>query len=320
MIKLDYLDKSVRDLHFDTFAQQIKDRLDELVTWKWKLDTRRHMPGLRAFVTHLQTNIRKILVGRPDKLKAFIGTTTSSHGKFDAVFAKSAKSRTEREKDLVAGLRWAFDYDGFSKSAYPDWGGYSLVQTHELRICPYCHTSHLNFHVDSTKDIRPPLDHYYPRSRYPYLGVSLYNLIPCCYQCNSSVKSAKNPLHKKLTHPFEIDEKSVEFSLCFANGAPLPCKGEKVTARQIKIEVNGVKGGKKTVDFFLLQERYQWYRREIAEVHARVLSQRDSTGTLATLVGVKRFVYGFREAQVRDYALGICIKDIADSLIMSYSP
>ncbi|PMG42605.1 hypothetical protein BCU90_24210 [Vibrio lentus] len=32
------------------------------------------------------------------------------------------------------------------------------------------------------------LDHFYLRSKYPYLSLCFYNLIPCCHSCNSSIR------------------------------------------------------------------------------------------------------------------------------------
>ncbi|MQA18169.1 HNH endonuclease [Rugamonas rivuli] len=324
MIKLEYFDQAVVDKHFDRLSEHADDRLDDLIK---HLDakTRKRVPrsDLDYMVVYFRSNLKQILVAQPAALRKFI-TKTSKTKKLawlEAILAKAAKDRDAWEQDIVAGLLWVFDYAAFSGWVHPGWNAYELVEEHKLRICPYCHTSHLNFHVHGSKDMRPPLDHFYPRSRYPYLGTSLYNLIPSCYQCNSSIKGAENPLVKALTHPFEIGKKSVKFRLRLADGTRLSPNAEKVAAKQIKIEVLGSDAAAQTsVDFFILPQRYQWYTREIAEVHSRVLSQLDAGGTLAHLVGVKRFVYGFRESEVRNFALGICIKDIADSLISSYSP
>lgn len=324
MIKLEYFDQAVVDKHFDRLGKHAEERLDDLILKQLDAKTRKHVPSsdLDDMVDYFRSNLKQILVAKPAELRKFIRKTSKNKtlAWLEAILAKDAKDRDEWEQDIVAGLLWVFDYGAFSGWAHSGWNAYGLVDEHKLRICPYCHTSHLNYHVHGSKDMRPPLDHFYPRSRYPYLGTSLYNLIPSCYQCNSSIKGAENPLVKALTHPFEIGKKPVKFRLRLADGTRLLPNAEKVAAKQIQIEVLGSGTAQTSVDFFILPQRYQWYTREIAEVHSRVLSQLDAGGTLAHLVGVKRFVYGFREAEVRDFALGICIKDIADSLISSYSP
>jgi hypothetical protein len=322
MIKLKYFDQAVVDTHCKKLGDHAKKRLGELISTQLDAKTLKHVPMivLDDLVSYLHSHVKDIVVAKPVELREFITSTSQELGWLEIILAKDADDRDDWEQDIVDGLLWVFDYDAFSRWKHPTWNAYALVEKYKLRICVYCHTSHLNFHFHSAKDMRPPLDHFYPRSRYPYLGTSLYNLIPSCYQCNSSIKGSDDPLTKVLTHPFEIGSKSFQFRLRLAGGGRLPRDPGKLTAKQIEIEVTGIGACRTSVDFFVLPQRYQWYTREIAELHSRVLSYRDVGGTLENLVGVKRFVYGFREEEAQDYALGICIKDIADSLISSYSP
>jgi len=159
--------------------------------------------------------------------------------------------------------------------------------------------------------MRPPLDHFYPRSRYPFLGTSFYNLIPSCHQCNSSVKGAKNPLDENLTHPYDIDETDIRFRIKSAKPIDAPLAPDDI---EICIEVTGGSNADRSIEFFALRGRYQWYKHEVAEVHARLLSQHDKTGTLGRLVGTRHYVYGFSESKLRERALGRCIKDVVSDL------
>ena len=322
MITLKILDPAVVKAHLVKLSQHARGRLSQLIPTQLSAETLDKVPMLvlNDLVSYFDREMDHIVVAEPADLMLLIAATSAELGWLDTILARSATDRNAWEKDIVERLQWVFDYDAFSGWKHPTWNAYELVEKHQLRICPYCHTSHLNFHVDASKDMRPPLDHFYPRSRYPYLGTSLYNLIPSCYQCNSSVKGSKDPAAEALRHPFELGNKPVEFSLRLADGKRLPRNPAKVTAKQIMIKVAGIGACQASVDFFVLEQRYQWYTREMAELHSRALSYLDVGGTLAGLVGVKRFVYGFREEEARDYALGICIKDIADSLITSYSP
>ncbi|MQA36791.1 HNH endonuclease [Rugamonas aquatica] len=322
MIKLKYFDQTVVDTHLKKLSDHAKKRLGDLISKKLDAATLTHVPpaDLNDLVVYFRSKVKDIVVAKPAELREFITATSLKLGWLEIILAKDAEDRDDWEKDIVSGLQWVFDYGAFSRWKHPKWGAYELVEKYNLRICAYCHTSHLNFHFHSEKDMRPPLDHFYPRSRYPYLGTSLYNLIPSCYQCNSTIKGDHDPLAKALTHPFEIGNKSVQFRMRLAGGERLPRNPVKMTAKQIEIEVTGIGACRTSVKFFILPQRYQWYKREIAEVYSRVLSYRDLGGTLENLAGVKRLVYGFREEEAQDYALGICIKDIADSLILSYSP
>ena len=42
----------------------------------------------------------------------------------------------------------------------------------------------------------------FQKAKYPYLGLSLYNLIPCCQICNSSFKGTKDFYKTEHLHPY----------------------------------------------------------------------------------------------------------------------
>ena len=90
----------------------------------------------------------------------------------------------------------------------------------ETRTCYFCNIHFINeYKVSEDKDNEDDyrneftLDHYYDKATYPYLALSLYNLIPSCYTCNSKLK--KNKEFKNLapsTNSFDFDER-VKFKL-----------------------------------------------------------------------------------------------------------
>lgn len=90
-----------------------------------------------------------------------------------------------------------FDYSAFAKrkGTRLRGGGLPLIKaalTH-LRYCPYCNADMIfTIRIDkSGKNVKSAFDHFFPRRRYPFLGLSLYNLIPACTRCNSKFKLAK---------------------------------------------------------------------------------------------------------------------------------
>lgn len=63
-----------------------------------------------------------------------------------------------------------------------------LVKLTNTKVCPYCNRNFIvNFDQDNTT---VELDHFFPKTDYPYLAISLYNLIPSCHTCNHK-KDAK---------------------------------------------------------------------------------------------------------------------------------
>lgn len=59
------------------------------------------------------------------------------------------------------------------------------------KVCPFCGCEPF----DAPGARREDLDHYLPRSRYPFAGVNLRNLVPMGRKCNSLYKGETDPLH-----------------------------------------------------------------------------------------------------------------------------
>lgn len=117
--------------------------------------------------------------------------------------------------ELLDDLRRVFNYDTFSakpKQPKPGrWDAYALCATSRLNTCPYCNYnySHTLFR-NHRGALRPTLDHFYPKALYPHLGLTLANLIPSCYSCNSSLKGDEDFYLNKHLHPY-FDQESVHF-------------------------------------------------------------------------------------------------------------
>lgn len=80
-------------------------------------------------------------------------------------------------------------YTNFSNRKF----GHQWAEKLGVTVCPYCNRSYI-FTVEKDArngKARPQYDHFFPKSKYPYLAVSMYNLIPSCAVCNSG-KSDKD--------------------------------------------------------------------------------------------------------------------------------
>ncbi|MET3321031.1 UNVERIFIED_ORG: Ni,Fe-hydrogenase maturation factor [Peribacillus simplex] len=83
------------------------------------------------------------------------------------------------------------------------WGPYQLVLNLNVSVCPYCNRQYIStLHTKSGKT-RADLDHFSPKSKYPYLALSFYNLIPSCKVCNSSFKLNKDFTYIDNLNPYE---------------------------------------------------------------------------------------------------------------------
>lgn len=80
-------------------------------------------------------------------------------------------------------------YTNFSNRKF----GHQWAERLGVTVCPYCNRSYIFTVKKDARNgkARPQYDHFFPKSKYPYLAVSMYNLIPSCAVCNSG-KSDKD--------------------------------------------------------------------------------------------------------------------------------
>ncbi len=111
----------------------------------------------------------------------------------EEIIEKVGKIENEKADEL---LNLVFRYDAFSKRSVVK----QILKILKVDVCPYC-----NRQYTTTLDkgnVRAQLDHYFPKSKYPYLALSIYNLIPCCPNCNVA-KSDKDTYEKPILYPYE---------------------------------------------------------------------------------------------------------------------
>lgn len=96
---------------------------------------------------------------------------------------------------------------------------FQFVKSMNLKVCPYCGRQKINVaSIPGRRDSKPPIDHFLPKSKYPFLAVSLYNMIPCCTVCNDiSNKGDFDPLDGEigLENPHEFSDDHVKFDGIF---------------------------------------------------------------------------------------------------------
>lgn len=142
-----------------------------------------------------EENLRKIILGEPRKLEAL---KRLFNCKFGGIFGENDKDN--RRKNTAKEI---FDYENLCKKCNKRWDAVKLVEAIGINTCPYCNRQYVfSFKKSNSKSVRPSLDHFYCRSKYPYFGLSLYNLIPSCDICNSRLKLDKEFTLKRNLHPY----------------------------------------------------------------------------------------------------------------------
>jgi len=102
----------------------------------------------------------------------------------------------------------------FIKSCYEneEFSNLEFIKRINIDTCPYCNRQYI-YYLSNENKIKPQIDHFYPKSIYPILGISFYNLIPSCQTCNGfGAKEEKDPTIFGLINPYLLKNDSFSFT------------------------------------------------------------------------------------------------------------
>lgn len=161
-------------------------------------------------INDLINNFEYIIIATSSEIPSLINKFTT--GNYTNLLINAAGDRT----NLCNDIEKKFNYTDFRKSAKASW----FCQKLEIKACLYCNAQ-FTLAVGKkgcSKKLLFQLDHYYTRRRYPFLSLTLGNLIPCCSSCNIA-KSKKDFDSTSFFHPyledlnahftFKLDEDSI---------------------------------------------------------------------------------------------------------------
>jgi hypothetical protein len=143
--------------------------------------------------------LRTIILGKPNELTKLIYSFRRYFKKENIKLFEFKKGNIKEKKKhiLFEIFENIFDYSALVDN---EWLGKKL----NIKVCPYCNNQYTQTleKADKTHKVQFQLDHFYPKSIYPYLAISFYNLIPSCANCNLS-KSNHDTFKDNLIHPYE---------------------------------------------------------------------------------------------------------------------
>ncbi|HEM3613753.1 TPA: hypothetical protein U1C23_000563 [Streptococcus suis] len=128
-----------------------------------------------------------------------------------AKFAIKNTCKTPKQSKAIDDLKKVYtDYNILSKSIVFGKSEINinqfLVRELGVTVCPYCNRNYINNRGDR---FAAQMDHFYSKDEFPWLAVSLYNLIPSCGACNH-IKGTE----ALNVHPFikkHVEENEVVF-------------------------------------------------------------------------------------------------------------
>lgn len=184
------------------------------------------------FLEWLKTgdNLEKLLLGNMDKLLEIVKMVEDERVRrridSDVVYAKISQNSYEKlynrgaaltvlKNDIVDHFQTVI-YEMFVNQGYLGYVGTgnskkfifdkaAHVKGLNLRVCPYCGRSYIYAVDKGSTTVKPQIDHFLPKSKYPFLALSYFNLIPVCPICNmKDCKGEYDPMVNIGTRPFSI--------------------------------------------------------------------------------------------------------------------
>lgn len=142
----------------------------------------------------------KIIIGEIDELEkvAYFVKRIIKKNKLKLKAIDPADGNLKKTK-LFKDIIYCFNYDSYRENEFP----YKILSRLNINACPYCNRQFINTFYSKDGKTRATLDHFYSQSKYPFLSISFYNLIPSCYPCNSSLKGSKNFTNQTHLNPFK---------------------------------------------------------------------------------------------------------------------
>lgn len=190
----------------------------------------------------IKKNLKIILIGKPKELHNLalkfnrINRSSRHNSQMGKVFSYSIFMRNRQSNADVNNQYCA----------------YKLASLLKVNVCPYCNRQYTFTIIDNRQGItRPAFDHFLSKSRFPLFGLSLYNLVPSCTICNSTLKGKNH--FSIVTHlnpyivgfdddcKFRYDPQTIDSSIGLGSDVKIKfwvkpgCKNKRKIERHIKL-------------------------------------------------------------------------------------
>lgn len=157
--------------------------------------SKQYLIEFTIFSNNKKSIILKYLI---NKLQIIIGTQNNTAATYKSIFNEiktmvNGTASCDVLNSLFPG--WMIDFAKiFEYKQLAKGQAYSLIRELNMSACPYCNQEDIIIRephqIDkSGRSHRPALDHFLPKSLYPFLALNVYNLLPSGDRCNRSFKA-----------------------------------------------------------------------------------------------------------------------------------
>ncbi len=260
--------RPVRDLVDKYYSKLFNEsyKLETLKVIEDIVDLKSYSGKEAEFFEAVLSSFDTIIKGNPEELSQIIAEFNKKG--FNALLYDM---KANNQTSLGGTVEKIFQYKPFRKSAKAQW----LASNLNIKVCLYCN-AHYTLTLTKRKKALFHFDHFFSKSRYPYLSLSFYNLIPSCSSCNT-LKSKKEFTLDSHVHPYDKDFDEIA---CFTtNDLPVIdyiIHGKKnfkslklsLTPRE-NISKKEEKQIENHIDVFALDEIYKHHRDVVSELYIK---------------------------------------------------
>lgn len=194
-----------------------------------------------------------------------------------------------------------------------EWNDYAFVMESGVRVCPYCNRQYITPIFSDSGKMRADIDHFLPKSVFPYFSMSLYNLVPVCKSCNQSLKRDREFNFDSIS-PYE--DHIGDYFRFKAN----------VQTNEISIKVNGDTSNiMQHLDVFKIEALYNYHRNQVKELIFKRVTYPDdyiqklyeeNKAYFNSVHEVKQLIIGFIDdkSRLNDEAFLKLRRDVAEQL------
>ncbi|WP_404318823.1 hypothetical protein [Malaciobacter canalis] len=278
--------KELFDMHINKTLHKIKELFENIDDSNLKqID--------KECLEYIKDNLKDILEANNSKMKEYIKYFENN---FPNSIGKINTEEENRERIYKILRKYIFEKEYVNWTKRTKYGAYKFVQDLNLKSCPYCNRNYTFVVDEKNGKLRPEIDHFYPKSIYPFLAMSFYNLIPSCSICNHTKKDKVN---LDLLNPYEIKEN--DFKLTYTPNDIDFFNIEKEKYNYDNFEIDFVSTNK-NIETFKLKELYKQHKDIVLELLIKKAYYPKSY--IEELKG-----FGFSEDEIYRYLLGNYKKD-----------
>ena len=283
--------KEARIIKFEDLVDDFFDKVQPAQVKRLKKKLFKGRPSLLInrkkkieFINVLIRDHSDLIKGTPSKLQNKI-EEYELNGFNQLLFDQTANKGKGAQTSFGELIEILFGYGPFRNSTHAVW----LAEQLNIRACPYCNAQYILSYSKSDKpsfierlfpkkerELERAMfeyDHFFPKSRYPYLSTSIYNLIPACKPCNLSKSNIPTDL-VNYVHPYHRDFNSMfEFDCSDKDVVDFLLSKKKFSA--IEVQINNRKNSnfdtvlKNHIELFDLDKIYQMHKDIIEELYLK---------------------------------------------------